>query len=608
MKWRKLAFAYSTLAACGILIAQNQTTYTGANITGQLTLVRTVDVLQAASRTTTTLLASRPARLFEQHNAWNPEYAEDPPRLLKRFRPSFSQDELDTPPWRSLAITTQPLREIGTVMGLPVNANTTSFGFSGLTHADQRLANGGNQFNVEPPNPSIAVANGYILQGVNNAIQVYSTSGSPVLPKVLSTNELFGVPAAINRLTGVNGVFPTDMRVFHDQTINRWFVLQRAQDYDQFGNTLPSSHMYLAVSQTPNPAGVYNIYSIETTDAGRPGCPCVADYPQIGADQHGFYISTGEYNVFSEYFINAQIHAISKASLAAGAATPTTYRFTLPFTTGYEFSIQPATTPPGSQFFASNNGIEYLVSSFARAGEDSNLAIYAIHNTGSLATANPSLTLTQLIVPVISYTAPDVALQRPGALPYGSTFSPPGSLAFLDGGDPRVQALSYAGGRLYTSLATQLTDETGRRVVGGAFVILSPTFRNGLLAAPVLRQGYFAVKNNHLLRSGIAVNAQGRGVIAATLVGPDYYPSAVYLPLDLMTGPASVQLTGFGAGPQDGFTGYPGGFGAGVARWGDYTTAFVSADGAVWSTAEYIPNAVRTERANWGTYITRFVP
>jgi hypothetical protein len=489
-----------------------------------------------------------------------------------------------------------------------VNANTAAFGFSGLTHADQRLANGGNQFNVEPPNPSIAVANGYILQGVNNAIQVYTTSGSPVIPKVLSTNELFGVPAAINRVNGVNGVFPTDMRVFHDQTINRWFVLQRAQDYDQYGSTLPSSHMYLAVSQTPDPAGVYNIYSIETTDANRPGCPCVADYPQIGADQHGFYISSGEYNVFGENFINAQIHAISKASLGAGAATPTTYRFTLPFTTGYEFSLQPATTPPGAQFFTASNGIEYLVSSFARAGEGSNLAIYAISNTGSLATPNPSLTLTQLIVPVLSYTTPDVASQKPGALPYGSTFSPPGSLAFLDGGDLRVQALSYAGGRLYTSWATQLIDEAGRQVVGGAFVILSPTFRNGLLAAPVFRQGSFAVKNNHLLRPGIAVNPQGSGVIAATLVGPDYYPSAVYLPLTFTTGPASVQLTGFGAGPQDGFTGYPGGFGAGLARWGDYTTAFVSADGSVWSTAEYIPNAVRTERANWGTYITRYIP
>jgi hypothetical protein len=385
-------------------------------------------------------------------------------------------------------------------------------------------------------------------------------------------------------------------------------VIQRAQDYDLAGNTLPSSRMFIAVSRSPDPTGIYNIYSIETTDAARSGCPCVADYPQIGADQYGLFISTGEYNVFGENFVSAQIHVISKSSLAAGTVNPTTYRFVLPFTTGFEFAIQPATTPPGAQYFSGNNGLEYLVSTYARGTSDSNMAVFAVTNTSSLGTESPNLTLTQRIVPVIPYTVPDVASQRLGPLPYASTLSPPGSLAFLDGGDARVQALSYAGGRLYVSLATQVADETGRQVVGGAYIILSPTFRSGVLAAPVFRQGYFGVKNNHLLRSGIAMNAQGRGAIAATLVGPDYYPSAVYLPLDLMTGPSSVQLVGPGSAPQDGFTGYPGGFGAGVARWGDYTTAVVADDGGFWSTAEYIPNSIRTERANWGAFVSRYVP
>src|SRR5205085_7675929 len=112
----------------------------------------------------------------------------------------------------------------------------------------------------------LAAGNGYVLEAVNNAVQVYNTSGAPLLPKVLSTNEVFGVAAAIDQVTGINGVFPTDIRAFYDSGINRWFILQRAQDNDTAGNLLASSHLYLAVSQTGDPTGTYNIYVMATTD------------------------------------------------------------------------------------------------------------------------------------------------------------------------------------------------------------------------------------------------------------------------------------------------------------------------------------------------------
>ena len=103
---------------------------------------------------------------------------------------------------------------------LTINPVVSSTGFRGLTHFEQRNANGGNQYSIEPPSPSIAVGNGYILEGVNNAIQVYTSAGRAVLPRVLSTNELFGVPPAIDRPSGIVGVNPTDMRVFYDQTMS----------------------------------------------------------------------------------------------------------------------------------------------------------------------------------------------------------------------------------------------------------------------------------------------------------------------------------------------------------------------------------------------------
>lgn len=580
-------------------LAAQQTNYSGTIVTGQLVLSRTVNVLQQAR----TLRAARAMALSEEPE---PENAaeESLSKTFTRFEgPGGTLQSSRFLMAEAQNATAQSIF----AQSFPVSPALNSSGFLGLTHFDQRQANGGNQFSIEPPSPGIAVANGFVVEGVNNAFQVYTTSGTPVLPKVLSTNELFGLPPAINRTTGVQGVFPTDMRVFYDQTINRWFVLQRAQDNDAAGTALNQSHIYLAVSQTGDPAGIYNIYTMDTTDRQNPGCPCVADYPQIGADQFGFYISSNEYSTDSTAFVNAQILAISKASLASGAISPTTYRFMLPLLSGYEFAIQPATTPPDTSYFLANGGLEYFVST--RTTSDNNLAVWAMFNTSSLGTAAPNLFLTRLVVPALTYLFPDVATQRPGPLPYGSTLFPPGALAFIEGGlDSRVLSVVYAGGRLYVTFATEVTAENGRNFVGGAYVMLSPTFRSGLITAPVLRQAYLTATNNHILRPAVAVNSQGLGAIAFTLVGPDHFPSAAFLTIDSASLGSVIQIAAPGTAPEDGFTGYRGGAGPGLARWGDYSAAVATSDGSIWMAVEYIPDAPRTQLANWGTFIARYIP
>jgi hypothetical protein len=565
------------------------------SITGQLTLHGTVNLMQTAQGA--------------QALGGIPE------RSLGAATSTQTQPAPLRPPtdWHSAPIGSQTPTGTGSVPMQSMSISpTNTFGLLGLTHNDQRNANGGNQFSVEPPNASIAVGNNMVLEGVNNAVQVYSTSGVPLLPAVLSSNQVFGVLPAINRSTGVNGVFPTDMRVFFDSTINRFFVIQRSQDNDVNGNNLPSSHLYMAVSQTNDATGTYNVYVMNTTNTGHGGCPCFPDYPQIGSDQYGFYIATNEFTANASgngSFVDAQIYAISKASLAANAASPTIMRYILSDLTGYEFAIQPMTTPPGGAAYVASGGVEYFVSTTVSAGTANSLAVWAMANTASLATT-PSLSLTRINTPVLTYTFPRVATQMSGALPYGSTLVPPGMLANLDGGDCRIQSAFYSGGRIYATWSTEAVDGLGNNVVGGAYAILSPTFRNNVLAAPVLRQGYLLTQGNHLMRPAIAVTAQGRGAIAMTLVGPGYFPSAAYVTIDTYSTGTTVQLASAGAGPEDGFTGYPdAGFPeTGIARWGDYSTAAVAPDGSIWMTTEFIPNAPRTQLANWGTYIAQYIP
>ena len=59
--------------------------------------------------------------------------------------------------------------------------------------------------------------------------------------------------------------------------------------------------MLLAVSQTGDPTGTWNLYSVDTSDDGMngtpatPGCPCLPDQPLLGANRDGVFIYTNEF-------------------------------------------------------------------------------------------------------------------------------------------------------------------------------------------------------------------------------------------------------------------------------------------------------------------------
>jgi len=236
------------------------------------------------------------------------------------------------------------------------------------------------------------------------------------------------------------------------------------------------------------------------------------------------------------------------------------------------------------------------------------VALWALSNTSSLATSSPNLKLTRITIPTLSYTNPDVATQPSGQTPLGTSVGE--GIEFLDGGDNRVQSLSYASGRLYLTLPTVVTDENGSRVVGAAYVVLSPTVRGSVVAGQVLNQGYLVVNGNHLLRPAAAVNAQDNCAIAVTLVGSagGYYPSAALVPFSTFSTPTTVEVAGRGTLPEDGFTGYAAFGGSGVARWGDYNSAAAASDGSIFMVAQYIGDFLRTTYANWNTYVIHKLP
>ena len=120
----------------------------------------------------------------------------------------------------------------------------------------------------------------------------------------------------------------------------------------------------------------------------------------------------------------------------------------------------------------------------------------------------------------------------------------------------------------------------------------------------------------------IGVNGSGKAVMAFTLAGPGYFPSAAWL--NLTGGDGQIHVSGAGLGPDDGFTQYPDEdpVDNGSGRWGDYGAAVAGPDGSIWLASEYIGQTctlaefvvdttcggTRTILANWGTFITRVTP
>src|SRR5947207_2028585 len=159
-------------------------------------------------------------------------------------------------------------------------------GFTGLTHLEQRLyAAGGNQFSKEPPDQGLAVGNGFVMEAVNTALNIYDTNGIVQLPRPVALSELFGVTPEINRTTGVFGFFISDPHCLFDPETQRWFVIATSVLQDPTtGAFLRQSRLFLAVSQSSDPRGIYATYTFDTTranDADQQG-PRLADFPLIG--------------------------------------------------------------------------------------------------------------------------------------------------------------------------------------------------------------------------------------------------------------------------------------------------------------------------------------
>jgi hypothetical protein len=522
--------------------------------------------------------------------------------------------------------------------------------FDGINHRQHRTANNGNQFSLEPPDQAMCAGGGHIVEAVNDAFRVYSTDGTGQTG-VIALNTLFGYPPSIDRTTGVSGPFVTDPTCLFDPTTKTFFLVILTLEQTPDGTFTGDNHLDIAVAK--DPTGVWNIYRLDVTDDGtlgtpvHPHCPCIGDYPHIGVDGNGFYITTNEYSFFGPEFNSAQVYAFSKRALARGDANVLVTQFdTTAADRGLNgFTIWPAQSPADNQYSRDARGTEFFLSSNAaneatgtNVNTSNSIVTWSLTNTRSLDSASPNPQLNNTRVGVTTYSLPPAANQKPGSVPLASCLNSDPCATFLlgvpdpfkpevestlDSNDTRMQQVTYADGKVYGALDTAVT-VGGASKAGVAWYIVRPDSRPNSVRANLAAQGQLGLAGNNLTYPAIGVNAAGKGIMAFTLVGDGFYPSAAYAAFDGRTGAGSIFVAKAGLGPQDGFSGYKALAGNPPRpRWGDYGATAI--DGAnIWIASEYIGqtctlaeyaatpfgscNGTRTALANWGTRISLVKP
>jgi hypothetical protein len=537
----------------------------------------------------------------------------------------------------------------------PKSNPTLGTNFSGLNLFDQRFANNGNQFTVEPPDQGLCAGNGFVVESVNDVLRIWHSDGTPATG-VIDLNTFYGYPAAITRSgpnAGQRGPELTDPSCIYDQAIGRFVNVVLTLDRVSLtnANLTGTNHLDIAVSDTGDPTGSWTIFKIPVQNDGTDGTPdhgcffishgvhvhdqCLGDYPHIGADANGVYLTTNEFTFFGGGFFGAQIYAIGNNLLTSGSGGSVVLFDTLGAgPDGAGFTVWPAQTP-GDQFDSDNGGTEFLLSSdarFAPTGTSTMLLQWTLSNTSSLNTGSPSPNLSITPITVDQYAVPPLATQPAGNHPLGDCIAdtvifPTCNVAVagvashsnatfanhaLNSNDSRMQQVTYANGQLWGALDTAV-NVGGQNRAGIAYFIINPHSSN------VDLQGQFGLAGTDLTYPAVGVLANGRAVITFTLTGDSNFPSAAYAGLDAKLGMGDAQIVAAGAGAWDGFTQYVV-FGAGRPRWGDYGAA---ADGnSIWIASEYVNQTctysdyradptcghTRAPLGNWATYISKLTP
>ncbi|HEU5382722.1 MAG TPA: hypothetical protein VFV38_45530 [Ktedonobacteraceae bacterium] len=458
--------------------------------------------------------------------------------------------------------------------GLALHHGNLLQNFNGTSSLDSEVTNFGAKF--EPPDQGLCVGNGFVVEPVNSAFNIYRTDGKLVLGP-LNVNALFDEGPL---------EFTSDPRCYFDKSTHTWFAIILFIGTDDQGNFINEGRTDIAVNRSGDPTTPWTVYHLEANDDGtagmpnHPGCPCLGDQPLLGIDQENVYISTNEFSILGNAFNAAQIYAISKRQLSGLSNQVHFVHFdNLTIGGAPATSVQPATTNGGAE-------AEFFMNSLDPTGTtDNRLGVWALTNRHEVSEGGFPTLSSQVITSEV-YGIPPSAVQM-------------GSADTLDGGDDRLQQTQFINGNLWGALGTSVmipNDSTPR--AGIAWFQVRPHVSHGLISRPEMEhQGYIASAGNYVLYPAIQAGPDHTAAVVFAFSGPNNFPSAAYAVMrEGQHSFGAITIAAAGTGPYVQGT-----------RWGDYSYATLDPDrNRFWFATEYIPPAssqTTTGVRNWGTRV-----
>lgn len=336
--------------------------------------------------------------------------------------------------------------------------------------------------------------------------------------------------------------------------------------------------------------------------------------------RHAVVTTVNVFDLISDDYISAAVYAVDKAALIAGASKANT---ALVRTTTADTDLLVNTLIPATQVGHCSTPNTFLMATSVVFGacpkcSFNTLHLFSLQGTETLASQHARVTLDWVNREVeldITYAVPPPATQKPGNIPLGNVEYNITTVNLLDTMDARMASVSFVD-KLYCAWGTAIQDEAGTAVAGVAWALVDPHSPQRALESSLLG----TTGSNHLLFPYLAVRPGGRGVMAVTISGPDFYPTAAYLTLTRQ-GLGQLTVAAAGVGPLEGFVGYEAA--DRVDRYGDYASARVDEHGDFWIASEYVVQTCTVEQflqptpvqgvcdktrvyfANWATRVSK---
>ncbi len=432
----------------------------------------------------------------------------------------------------------------------------------------------------QPPDQALAASSSWVFQGVNTSWAVYNTTGALQSGWPKNAQNFFGVPNPGSCDT--HGPFLSDPRAFYDPKDQRFWAAT-LQVEGAFGlNSCPEKTLYwIAVSQTNNPNGVWNVYAFNMAINASGSCPtCAADYTQVGFDQTAIYFSGNMFNQAGTAYVYAESFSALKSTMEAGGAV-TAYGF-------FNFKANGVvldTVQPLENEASSGPGVGLLINSFNINGDGSSncfssacsgLVVWAIANPGK-STVSASGVVVSTSTTYISPPAAD----------------DPGCTGCIETLDTRISATPvYQKGHISFALETGVNN--GTHIVPGIYWgQVKPTISGGVITSGTETQsGYISFSGDEAASFGaLMATSAGKLVMVFDTMSSTLNPSIEYASR-LTTDPAGTfeapKFLKKGLAPT------------GDSRWGDYEAT--SYDGSTtnntWFAAQY-----SASNGDWSTYI-----